>query len=71
MTQMQAANQNTERVSSDVALAATAAESKKKEKANTIATKKSAAVSITNKDIKLDYLMSEAWIDREPKYLKI
>ena len=67
MTQMQAANQSTERVS-DVALAATAAESRKKEKTNT-ATKKT--VSNANKDIKLDYLMNEAWIDREPKYLRI
>ena len=70
MTQMQAANKNTERVSSDFALAPTAAESKRKEKTTTAATKK-IAVSNGNKDIKLDYLTSEAWIDREPKYLRI
>ena len=67
MTQMQAANQDTERVS-DVPLAAIAAEPRKKEQPST-ATKKTA--SNANKDIKLDYLMSEAWIDREPKYLRI
>ena len=64
---MQAANQNTERVS-DVAHAAIAADPRRKEKLTT-ATKTTA--SNANKDIKLDYLMNEAWIDREPKYLRI
>ena len=68
MTQMQQTENknNTEQVSSDVAFAATAAESKKKEKST-----KKTVYSNANKDIKLDYLMSEAWIDREPKYLRI
>ena len=54
----------------DALTSAAMVDCKSKEKATT-ATKKTILNANANKDIKLDYLLSEAWIDREPKYMRI